>query len=138
MVPLIFILFSFFLKYVIAFNLNETNLIYPYQNTNDTERFQLCLNDLVMNSSKLTIEEKKEDIACILEEARDKPIQIRPFFNNLKVIIPKVIKPLLNNTDIEFLYDLLNDIFNGTFFGDLFNVIEKHPELVNYTIILVS
>ena len=138
MVPLIFILFSFFLKYVIAFNLNETNLIYPYQNTNDTERFQLCLNDLVMNSSKLTIEEKKEDIACILEEARDKPIQIRPFFNNLKVIIPTVIKPLLNNTDIEFLYDLLNDIFNGTFFGDLFNVIEKHPELVNYTIILVK
>ena len=138
MVPLIFILFSFFLKFVIAFNLNETNFIYQYQNSNDTERFHQCLNDLVMNSSKLTIEEKKENIACILEEARDKPKQIGIFFNNLKAVIPTVLKPLLNNTGIEFLYDLLNDIFNGTFFGDLFNVIEKHPELVNYTIILVK
>ena len=58
----------------------------------------------------------------------------------MKQFISMFLKPLLNGTDIEFLYDLLNDIFgkNSTFVEDLFDVIEKHPELANYTIILIK
>ena len=138
MVLSIFILFYFFLKFVIAKNLNETNFIYQYQNTNDTKRLEQCLNNLIFNPSEMKEEEKKENIICIFEEARDKPKTVRNIVINMKILIAPYLKQLLNNTDIEFLYDLLNDIFNGTFFGDLFNVIEKHPELVNYTIILVK
>ena len=140
MVLSIFILFYFFLKFVIAKNLNETNFIYQYQNTNDTKRLEQCLNNLIFNPSEMKEEEKKENIICIFEEARDKPKTVRNIVINMKILIAPYLKQLLNNTDIEFLYDLLNDIFrnNCTFFDDLFDVIEKNPELVNYTIILVK
>ena len=140
MVLSIFILFYFFLKFVIAKNLNETNFIYQYQNTNDTNRLVQCLNNLILNSSNITNKEKKENIICILEETRDNPKVFNYSVIIMKVFIAPKLKQLLNNTDIEFLYDLLNDIFrnNCTFFDDLFDVIEKNPELVNYTIILVK
>ena len=136
----IFILFYFFLKFVIAKNLNETNFIYQYQNTNDTKRLEQCLNNLIFNLSEMKEEEKKENIICILEETRDNPKVFNYSVIILKVFIAPKLKQLLNNTDIEFLYDLLNDIFrnNCTFFEDLSKVLEKHPELVNYTIILIK
>ena len=140
MLTSIFILFYVFLRFVFSKNLNETNFIYKLQNVEDVERFEQCVKILVLNSSKITKEEKKENIVCIFEEARDNPKLIRTFFINLKSIIPSVLKPLLNNSDIEFLYDLIIDICgkNRTFFEDLFDVIEKHPELANYIIILIK
>ena len=140
MLSSIFILFYFLLKFVIAENLKETNFLYQLQNTGDEQRFAQCVENLILNPSNITTKEKKENIICILEETRDNPNKVRNMFIKIKYIIAPFLKQLLNGTDIEYLYDLLNDIFrnNCTFFEDLFDVIEKHPELVNYTIILVK
>ena len=129
----IFILFYFFLKFVIAKNLNETNFIYQYQNTNDTNRLVQCLNNLILNSSNITNKEKKENIICILEETRDNPKVFSSFVMVVRVFIVPNLKQLLNNTDIEFLYDLLNDIFrnNCTFFDDLFRKTSRIGQLYN-------
>ena len=77
----------------------------------------------------------------ILEFIKDNPEIPRKIFHVLKLYIndnKENLEIFLNQTNMSFLYNLTEEIVNSTFLEDLSDVIEKHPELINYTLILVS
>ena len=51
----------------------------------------------------------------------------------------EILATFLNNTDKEFLYNFTEEIFseNCTFFNDLIDIVIIHPELINYTLVLL-
>ena len=77
----------------------------------------------------------------ILEFIKDNPEIPRKIFHVLKLYIndnKENLEIFLNQTNMSFLYNLTEEIVNSTFLEDLSDVIEKHPELINYTLILVN
>ena len=77
----------------------------------------------------------------ILEFIKDNPEIPRKIFHVLKLYIndnKENLEIFLNQTNMSFLYNLTEEIVNSTFLEDLSDVIEKHPELINYTLILVK
>ena len=141
MVIAIFISFYFSLKFIIAQNLNKTNLLIQLQNNGDKI---IQIQNMKKISSFFTSEdesneEKSNLIIVILKAIRDNPQGARVMFEFLKPTIKKELESILVKNNMTFFNNLIEEIFNNnTFFDDLFNVIEKHPEIINDTLILVT
>ena len=139
MVISIFILFYFSFKIILTDNLNETNIFYQLKNKEDGEKLYQCLVNLTSPGNK-TKEEKTKYIVCIFEEIRDNSKIVRTVVKNILSLKDWFLKPLLIDSDMEFMYDLLNETLdkNNPFIDDLFDVIGNHKELMDYLIFLVK
>ena len=135
----IFILFCFSLKLILSKNLNENNISYQLKNTENEETLIQCMIELFSTDNK-TKEERTEYIVCILEEIRDNSTNARTMVKNALLFKDFFLKEFLINNDMEFLYDLLNEILdnNHPFIDDLFDAIDNHKELMNYLIFFVK
>ena len=60
--------------------------------------------------------------------------------NSIKPSIRNSLKKYLTQTNMTFLYNLTAEIFsdNSTFIDDLFDILENHTEIINYTLILLN
>ena len=142
MVLSIFILFYFSLKLIFAENLNEANFLYQFQNNeNEIKKEQFKENiTSIFSKENESQEESKEILIGILELFRSSPKNFRVIFNFFKPIIKENLGIILNQANMSFLCNLTEDFFreNNTFFNDAFDVIENHPELINYTLIILK
>ena len=132
------IFFYISLKLILVKNLNDTNFIYRLGKTQDESKIDECITDLL---DPKKIEEKTKNIVCILEFIRDNPNNARNITNTVLQNIRYSLKYFLKINDIEFMYDFLNEIFYDNekkFIDNLFDVIEIHPEIMNYTLTLVN
>ena len=132
------IFFYISLKLILVKNLNDTNFIYRLGKTQDESKIVECITDLL---DPKKIEEKTKNIVCVLEFIRDNPNNARNITNTVLQNIRYSLKYFLKINDIEFMYDFLNEIFYDNekkFIDNLFDVIEIHPEIMNYTLTLVN
>ena len=132
------IFFYISLKLILVKNLNDTNFIYRLGKTEDESKIDECITDLL---DPKKIEEKTKNIVCVLEFIRDNPNNDRNITNTVLQNIRYSLKYFLKINDIEFMYDFLNEIFYDNekkFIDNLFDVIEIHPEIMNYTLTLVN
>ena len=132
------IFFYISLKLILVKNLNDTNFIYRLGKTQDESKIDECITDLL---DPKKIEEKTKNIVCVLEFIRDNPNNARNITNTVLQNIRYSLKYFLKINDIEFMYDFLNEIFYDNekkFIDNLFDVIEIHPEIMNYTLTLVN
>ena len=132
------IFFYISLKLILVKNLNDTNFIYRLGKTQDESKIDECITDLL---DPKKIEEKTKNLVCVLEFIRDNPNNARNITNTVLQNIRYSLKYFLKINDIEFMYDFLNEIFYDNekkFIDNLFDVIEIHPEIINYTLTLVN
>ena len=132
------IFFYISLKLILVKNLNDTNFIYRLGKTQDESKIDECITALL---DPKKIEEKTKNIVCVLEFIRDNPNNARNITNTVLQNIRYSLKYFLKINDIEFMYDFLNEIFYDNekkFIDNLFDVIEIHPEIMNYTLTLVN
>ena len=132
------IFFYISLKLILVKNLNDTNFIYRLGKTQDESKIDECITDLL---DPKKIEEKTKNLVCVLEFIRDNPNNARNITNTVLQNIRYSLKYFLKINDIEFMYDFLNEIFYDNekkFIDNLFDVIEIHPEIMNYTLTLVN
>ena len=132
------IFFYISLKLILVKNLNDTNFIYRLGKTQDESKIDECITDLL---DPKKIEEKTKNIVCVLEFIRDNPNNARNITNTVLQNIRYSLKYFLKINVIEFMYDFLNEIFYDNekkFIDNLFDVIEIHPEIMNYSLTLVN
>jgi len=131
----ILIFFYISLKLIFSKNLNDNNLIYRLRKTQDESKLFECILNLINVEEK---EDKTKNIVCILEFIRDNPKGARAMIKNV-YSLEKLWKQLLETYNIEFMYEFLREINDKyKFIDNLFDVIEIHPEVMNYTLILVN
>ena len=117
--------------------LNKYIKIFIKKNKEDS-RLAECIIDLFGTKDE---EEKQKNIICILEDIRDNPKIARSSFKSVQFLLPFLLEPFLENNHMEFMKDFLEEtVFkdNFKFIDKIFDVIEKHPEVMNYTLILVN
>ena len=117
-------------KYAEIYESLKDDIIYPYKN----QIIRLVYN--ILKSGLLISEDEskdKEKIVYVLE-------LIKKFMNSIKPSIRNSLKKYLTQTNMTFLYNLTAEIFsdNSTFIDDLFDVLENHTEIINYTLILLN
>ena len=120
-------------RYGNFFNSIKDVIIYPYKVQIIRLIHEILKSGLFITDNEPKDEEKINKIRNTLES-------IRNFINSIKNIIYENREDILNRTNLTSLYNLTIDIFdeNSTFIDDLFDLIEKHPELVNHTVTLIK
>jgi hypothetical protein len=119
------------------YKFNET--FYQYKDPIIQLIYKILKEGLFSSENELN----KNIIVYILELFKEHPQIVRKLLNFIKLYIndnKEVLKTFLNQANMQFLYNLIEDIvrLNSTFFDDLSNVIEDHKELINDTLILVK
>ena len=117
-------------EYVEFYESLKDDIIYP----NKDKVIRLMYN--ILKSGILIPEDgakDKEKIIYIFNLIKD-------FINSIKPSIRKYLKTFLNQNNMTFLYNLTAELFsdNSTFINDLFDVLQNHTELINYTLIFIN
>ena len=108
----------------------KEKIIYPHKD----KVIRLVYN--VLKSGILILEDGPKDKKRIVDILK----LIRDIINSIKPDIREYLKTLLNQNNMTFLYNLTSELFsdNSTFINDLFDVLENHTEIFNYTLIFIN